>query len=83
MAAMFYKFQDLYHQYQRGVISEDAWIQNEMTIEGMMQNAAVAAWWDSRFFQASDKFRELVEKLRKNSEAEWQWVDIARVFDSV
>ena len=83
LASMFYKFQDIYHQYKRGVISEDAWAQNEMTIEGLMQNKAVAIWWDSKFFQASDEFRELVERLRKNSDAQWQWVDIARVFDEL
>ena len=83
LAATFYKFQDLYLQHQRGVLSSEAWIQNEMTIDGLIRNKAVAAWWDSGFFQRSKEFAEYVENLRNKSNSSWQWVDIARHFDDV
>ncbi len=82
LASAFYMFDNLYKQYQKGVLSRESWTSNEMTIEGLLRNRSVQLWWESGFFQASSDFAAHVETLRKNSgEAEWEWVDIARVFD--
>ena len=81
LASMFYMFQNLYGQYQRGLMSQHSWRQNEMTVDGLIRNPAVAVWWESGFFQANEEFAECVEELRRKPDASWQWVDIARVFD--
>ena len=81
LASMFYMFQNLHGQYQRGVLSKEAWMQNEMTIDGLIRNLAVAIWWDSGFFQANEPFAQCVEEIRQRSEVSWQWVDIARLYD--
>ena len=84
LASLFYMFDHLFKQYQRGVLSEPSWSVQRRSIAGLMQNKAVALWWESGFFQASPKFALYVDKLREDQDAvDWRWVDIARVFDAV
>ena len=82
IASMFYVFDNLYKQYEKGVLPESSWQMNEITIAGFMNNKSVVLWWESGFFQASPAFARRVEEIRsRNTDAEWSWVDIARVFD--
>ena len=81
LASIFYMYQNHHKQYLQRILSEDAWVVNEMTIDGLIHNPAVAIWWDSGFFQASDEFAAYVESLRNRSDSTWQWVDIARLWD--
>ena len=84
LASLFYMFDNLFKQYQRGVLSEQSWSVQRRTIAGFMQNEAVTLWWESGFFQASPQFAAYVDKLRQNQDdADWAWVDIARIFDAV
>jgi hypothetical protein len=81
IASTFYVFQDLHRQFERGVLSEEAWVTNEMAIDGLIRNPAVAIWWDSGFFQATREFTQYVDSLRTKPDSSWQWVDIARKYD--
>ena len=81
LASMFYMFQNLHDQYQRGIVSEEAWMQNEMTIDGLIHHRTVVIWWDSGFFQANRNFAKCVEDLRNKPDSTWQWIDIARLWD--
>ncbi len=48
-----------------------------------LNHASVDQWWRSGFFLGSDEFKEYVESVRASiTDTEWQYVDIARVFDS-
>jgi len=84
LASLFYMFDVLYLQYQRGVLTDKSWSVNEMSIVGFLRNRSVSIWWESGFFQASPDFAKHIEMLRKDDKGiDWNWVDIARVFDQV
>ena len=82
LASLFYMFDNLHKQYQKGVLPKNSWVMNEMSISGLMKSRSVSLWWESGFFQATPDFKQRVEEIRKEgSDIPWQWVDIARVFD--
>lgn len=84
LASLFYMFDNLFKQNQRGVLSAESWSVQRRTIAGFMRNKAIVLWWESGFFQASPMFADYVNELRKDRDnVDWTWVDIARVFDAV
>lgn len=82
LASLFYMFDNLYKQYQKGVLPKESWLMNEMSIDGLMRARSVQIWWESGFLQASTDFSKRVDEIRlEGSDKPWEWVDIARLYD--
>ena len=82
VAALFYRLAGFHKQWLRGQLSDDSWQPSEYLIREFLNHESVDRWWRSGFFLGSDDFKQYVESVRASiSPAEWQYLDIARVFD--
>lgn len=82
MASMFYRVMGFHKAWSSGHLSDDSWKPSERFLRGMLQHKAVDIWWQTGFFLGSDNFTAYVESVRTQTESDWEFVDIARLFDS-
>ena len=82
IAAMFYRIMGFHKSWLSGHLSDDSWKPGERFMRSMLQYQSVDQWWQSGFYNGSDNFVAYVENIRTSIDPEWDYVDIARIFDS-
>jgi hypothetical protein len=81
LASHFYMVDGLWKLYQKGQLSEDAWLPYERQINGSKDIPAVRAWLASGVSPLSDSFREHFGIVAPDS---WSYGrDMARMFDDL
>ncbi len=63
MASLFYRFEGLYRQNERGLLSDEAWRAWEKVILNMLSFPEVKQWWTDVMHPFSDSFRTHVDRL--------------------
>jgi len=82
VASTFYRIMGFHKAWVNGHLSDDSWKPSERFVKTMLEHKAVDIWWQTGFFLGSDDFVAYVEDIRTNIDTEWEFVDIARAFDS-
>ena len=82
-ASHFYMVDGLFKLYQKGQLSEEAWLPFERQIRGVLNNEPIQIWWNSRVSPVSDAFRTYFDDLVSRDEPlQWELTeDMARMFD--
>ena len=82
IAAYFYNFDAMYHQFNRSQLSSGTWPVADKVVRGLFASPAVQKWWESGFFNGSPEFMTYVDTIHTEAtHGEWRWVDIARAYD--
>ncbi len=82
VASTFYRIMGFHKAWISGQLSDDSWKPSERYMRTLLEHKAVDTWWQTGFFNGSDEFIAYVEGARTNINPEWEYVDIARSFDS-
>jgi hypothetical protein len=80
LASHFYMVDGLLKLYQKGQLSEDAWLPIERQIRGAVQKESIKVWLNSGISQLSDSFTQHFDL----DTADWHHDgDLARMFDGL
>lgn len=59
--SLFRRFENVYFQYQSGMIDEDFWVGHRDNILWFFHRPGMQAWWKDRKFAFSKRFREFLD----------------------
>ncbi len=68
MAALFYRFEGLYRQWERELLPDESWRAWELVIVNNFSFPAVRAWWAAGQHPFSESFRHHVDRLIKEGD---------------
>ncbi len=63
MASLFYRFEGLYRQYERGLLSQESWQAWESVILAVLEVGHIRAWWRRDSHPVSASFRTHIDQL--------------------
>jgi hypothetical protein len=59
--SLFRRFENIFFQYQSGMIDEDFWVGHRENIIWFFHRPGIQAWWQDRKFGFSERFREFLD----------------------
>jgi hypothetical protein len=62
--SLFRRFENVFFQYQAGMIDEDFWVGHRDNILWFFHRPGTQAWWKDRKFAFSQRFREFLDNSR-------------------
>lgn len=60
--SLFRRFENVFFQYQSGMINEDFWVGHRDNILWFFHRPGTQVWWKDRKFAFSEKFREFLDR---------------------
>lgn len=60
--SLFRRFENVYFQYQSGMIDEDFWVGHRDNILWFFHRPGIQAWWKDRRYAFSQRFREFLDR---------------------
>lgn len=64
--SLFRRFENVYFQYQSGMIDEDFWVGHRDNILWFFHRPGIQTWWRDRKYAFSQRFREFLDSSRKS-----------------
>ena len=70
MAALGSRVEEIYSQYEAGLINDDLWTKYRGVMASTLENEVVKEWWDSKVTPFTDGFRNAID-CTPNAEKNW------------